>query len=237
MTEGSVYTASVQSVKKGKSGEPGQLKGSADGSVPFGVLLRNTDRGVFGISTQGWQGQPVPVAEFEEVQTGPAVIRSTVSGGTPREYSVEILKIYPQSRQDGRNFLLKVTESRLLELTGGIVQGMGVSYNRDNTGTLKSLQGLGDSPGFSLTKKNPCACAGTQGRVSFVSSDQAIRMKYIERRFYNLSTTFKQPNIILPHRIRHRAVSVTLFGAFLFDTITIGGNYDSRNSRAPAWNR
>lgn len=124
MTEGSVYTASVQSVKKGKSGEPGQLKGSADGSVPFGVLLRNTDRGVFGISTPGWQGQPVPVAEFEEVQTGPAVIRSTVSGGTPREYSVEILKIYPQTRSDARNFLLKVTDPQLLELTGGIVQGM-----------------------------------------------------------------------------------------------------------------
>lgn len=124
MTRGSVYTASVQSVKKGKSGEPGQLKGCADDPNPFGVLLRNTDRGVFGISAQGWQGQPVPVADFSEVQTGPAVIRSTVSGGTPRDYSVEILKIYPQTRSDARNFLLKVTDPQLLELTGGIVQGM-----------------------------------------------------------------------------------------------------------------
>ena len=37
---------------------------------------------------------------------------------------MEILKIYPQSRQDARNFLLKVTDPQLLELTGGIVQGM-----------------------------------------------------------------------------------------------------------------
>jgi stage IV sporulation protein B len=37
---------------------------------------------------------------------------------------VEILKIYPEDRPDHRNFLLRVTDSRLLETTGGIVQGM-----------------------------------------------------------------------------------------------------------------
>jgi len=37
---------------------------------------------------------------------------------------VEILKIYPKDRTDGRNLLLKVTDETLLEATGGIVQGM-----------------------------------------------------------------------------------------------------------------
>ena len=37
---------------------------------------------------------------------------------------MEIMKIYPQSRGDGRNFLLKVTDETLLDTTGGIVQGM-----------------------------------------------------------------------------------------------------------------
>jgi len=37
---------------------------------------------------------------------------------------VEILKIYPQTRTDGRNFLLKITDPDLLQCTGGIVQGM-----------------------------------------------------------------------------------------------------------------
>jgi stage IV sporulation protein B len=41
-----------------------------------------------------------------------------------REYSVEILKIYPQDRPDGRHFLLRVTDPALLETTGGIIQGM-----------------------------------------------------------------------------------------------------------------
>ncbi len=123
MTQGQAYEASIQSVKKGKSGEPGQLKGSACDSA-FGTLLRNTPQGVFGVTRQGWKGQPIPVADYAEIHTGEAAIRCTVSGGEAQEYSVNILKIYPQTRPDGRNFLIKVTDPNLLAATGGIVQGM-----------------------------------------------------------------------------------------------------------------
>lgn len=123
MTQGHAYEASIQSVKKGKSGEPGQLKGSACDSA-FGTLLRNTPQGVFGVTRQGWKGQPIPVAAYEDIRTGEAAIRCTVSGGEAQEYSVNILKIYPQTRPDGRNFLIKVTDPDLLAATGGIVQGM-----------------------------------------------------------------------------------------------------------------
>ena len=64
------------------------------------------------------------MAKFSDVHTGQAVIRSTIAGEDVQEYSVEILKIYPEERRDYRNFLLKVTDPRLLETTGGIVQGM-----------------------------------------------------------------------------------------------------------------
>ncbi len=124
MTRGNAYDAQVLSVKKGESGDPGQLKGTAEAEQIIGTLRKNTPQGVFGISPQGWLGEPVPVGEFEDVQTGPATIRSTVSGDRVQEYSVEILRIYPRDRADGRNFLLKVTDQRLLDITGGIVQGM-----------------------------------------------------------------------------------------------------------------
>ncbi|MGM9651230.1 MAG: SpoIVB peptidase S55 domain-containing protein, partial [Faecousia sp.] len=124
MTQGSAYEAQILSVKKGKSGEPGQLKGTADGANTFGNLLRNTPQGVFGVTKQGWKGEPIPVASYEEIHTGAAFIRSTVSGDTAQDYSVEILKIYPEDRADGRNFLIKVVDPALLDATGGIVQGM-----------------------------------------------------------------------------------------------------------------
>ena len=124
MTEGLAFDAQVISIKKGKAGEPGQLKGTAELPKSCGRLLRNTPQGVFGISREGWPGEPLPVADYDDIQTGPATIRSTVAGETPQEYSVEILKIYPEDRCDNRNFLLKVTDPELLAETGGIVQGM-----------------------------------------------------------------------------------------------------------------
>jgi len=66
----------------------------------------------------------VPTADYEEIREGPAQIRCQVEGNEVREYSVELLKIYPETRADGRNFLIKVTDPTLLEITGGIVQGM-----------------------------------------------------------------------------------------------------------------
>ena len=60
----------------------------------------------------------------DQVTAGPAIIRSTIQGDTVQEYSVEILKVYPNSGATGRNMLLKVTDPELLAATGGIVQGM-----------------------------------------------------------------------------------------------------------------
>lgn len=132
MERGTAYRASVASVKKGQPGTPGQLLGTLDSGESLGALHKNTDQGIFGQCAEGWQGTCLPVAETDEIHTGPAYIRSTIQGNQVQEYSVEILKIYPASRNNGRNLLLQVTDPALLETTGGIVQGMGVSYNRDN---------------------------------------------------------------------------------------------------------
>lgn len=124
MKEGFAYNAQVEDVKRGVSGQPGQLRGVADGEHTFGVLRKNTAQGVFGSASTFCQGEMLPLADYEDIHAGPASIRSTVSGTTPKEYSVEIVKVYPEAREDGRNFLLKVTDPELLAVTGGIVQGM-----------------------------------------------------------------------------------------------------------------
>ena len=124
MTEGKVYPAKVVSTQKGRTGAPGQLKGALDGRSLLGTLKRNTHRGVFGDIRPDWAGTAIPVAAAEEVRTGPATIRSTIDQNGPRDYSVEIVKIYPKNRSDGRNLLIRVTDPALLAATGGIVQGM-----------------------------------------------------------------------------------------------------------------
>ena len=124
LKSGNVYEAKVASVRKGRSGEPGQLMGALTSQNPIGQIRRNTVQGVFGPCQLPFTAQALPVGTSDEVKTGSATILSTVSGQTPQEYSVEILKVYPATRQNGRNMLLRVTDPRLLETTGGIVQGM-----------------------------------------------------------------------------------------------------------------
>jgi len=124
MESGLAYPAEVVSIQKGKPTQPGQLKGALDGRRTLGTLNRNTSQGIFGTAAEPWSGKAIPTAAWEEIHTGDAAIRSTVDDGPPRDYSVEILKIYPKQRSDGRNFLLRVTDPDLLAATGGIVQGM-----------------------------------------------------------------------------------------------------------------
>ena len=124
MASGTAYKASVVSVRRGECGEPGQLMGALKEAKPVGILYKNCVQGVFGKTQSGWTGEKLPVGTVKDVKTGEAKIRSTVQGDTPREYSVEILKVYPNAAASGRNILLRITDERLLNTTGGIVQGM-----------------------------------------------------------------------------------------------------------------
>jgi len=124
MKDGSAYEAGIVSVKKGKAGTPGQLVGTLQGDAPIGNLSKNTVQGVFGKTDTGWAGEKLPTASWDEIRTGSAHIRSNVQGDGVQEYSVEILKIYSSEKAGGRNMLIKITDPALLDITGGIVQGM-----------------------------------------------------------------------------------------------------------------
>lgn len=124
MEAGKVYEATVLSVKTGKSGTPGQLMSAITGSGVIGSLSKNTVQGVFGTAQLSTAEEMLPVGTKDQVHTGEATIRSTVKGNQVQEYSVEILKVYPNSGENGRNMLIKVSDPELLSATGGIVQGM-----------------------------------------------------------------------------------------------------------------
>ncbi len=121
---GSVYGACVLSVRKGQSGQPGQLMGAITGDAQKGNITKNTPFGVFGKLNGFEKAKALEVAAPGEVKTGKATIRCTVSGCQLDEYEVEIVKVYGSRQSTGRNMLLKITDPDLLDLTGGIVQGM-----------------------------------------------------------------------------------------------------------------
>ncbi len=121
MRQGSAFPATILSVRKGTSGKAGQLFGALTGTEPIGTIDKNTSRGIFGKATHNWQG---PSLLTGKAAVGPATIRSTIDDHDLQEYSVEILKIFPNNQTSNRNLLLRITDQRLLSATGGIVQGM-----------------------------------------------------------------------------------------------------------------
>ena len=136
LASGSIMETTVKAVKKGAKGDPGELKGDFSVQRDVGTVTVNSDGGIFGTVADGEflsGGTPVPVATAQQVKTGRATILATISGSDTAEYQVEIVRLYGAD-EPTRNMLLRITDPRLLSATGGIVQGMVVSYNRDNSG-------------------------------------------------------------------------------------------------------
>lgn len=124
MEHGVAIWSSVSHVQKGEDGQIGMLIGEFDVKNKIGTIDCNTEQGIFGTMKAPSAGQDVAVADAAEIEIGEASILCNVSGEKIQEYSVEILKLYDKNTPTRRNLLLRVTDPALLEVTGGIVQGM-----------------------------------------------------------------------------------------------------------------
>lgn len=123
LASGDMVNVIIRGCVKGTSGTPGELCG-VFGSKTLGELYVNGSTGVYGVASEKDDSAPViPVAHSSEVKAGKAQIVSTVDGGEPQYFDVEITKIHRGENKE-KNMVIKVTDSDLLEKTGGIVQGM-----------------------------------------------------------------------------------------------------------------
>ena len=172
LSSGSIMYAEVTDVKKGESGNPGELHGAFQVSQDMGSLYANTQRGVFGYLTDQCltQGiEPVELAAREQVQVGEATILSNIAGDQVEEYTVEITHIYPENDDDPRNMMIKVTDPRLLEATGGIVQGMSGSPILQNgrlVGAVTHVLVNDPTQGYGILAENMLDAAEQQSRGS-----------------------------------------------------------------------
>lgn len=121
LSKGSISDVNISGCNKSSKGSPGQLLGEFTGGES-GELLLNCSGGVYGILEEMPEGYVTyPLAFAHEVHKGEAYILSQTDCGEPEEYSVEIESI---GNEDGHDMVIKVTDKRLIEKTGGIVQGM-----------------------------------------------------------------------------------------------------------------
>ncbi len=126
---GRLYQTDIRSVIKGEHGVPGELAGIIryNQDEIIGTISKNTGIGIFGTLDQNWKpydgARAIEVGYKQEIETGPAVIRSAVSGEA-KDYEIEIEKINMNSSDANKSMVIRVTDPELLALTGGIVQGM-----------------------------------------------------------------------------------------------------------------
>ncbi len=129
MEDGTLYETDIVDIKKGTTGTPGEMTGMivySDDRI-LGDITSNSSRGIFGICNPKALAMGTrearPIGLKQEIKLGRAQILCTVDG-SPKYYDVEITALHLDHDNVNRGIELKVTDPKLLELTGGIVQGM-----------------------------------------------------------------------------------------------------------------
>lgn len=128
ISKGALYQAEILGIQKGKSGSPGELSGLIryePGQI-IGAVDTNSKNGIYGSFYDRRAGIPVKkteVAYKQELEVGPASVLCCVDGSV-KEYDAEITRIDMNHEDTNKSFVIHVTDPELLEITGGIVQGM-----------------------------------------------------------------------------------------------------------------
>jgi len=126
---GQIVHSNVTSIDKSENGEPGEKRAVLiDEDKVLGDIRKNTDFGIFGKMYEAPEyasmKEPIPVAFADEVKEGPAHIYTVVSGQKVEKFDVEIVHVAKQTFPATKGMIIKITDPRLVEKTGGIVQGM-----------------------------------------------------------------------------------------------------------------
>ncbi|MEF3301918.1 SpoIVB peptidase [Paenibacillus sp. GYB003] len=127
--EGHIVHSTVTSIAKSQNGEPGEKRANFfNESKVLGNILKNTSFGIFGkmygAPEHSLEKEAIPVAFAEEVKEGPAHIYTVVSGQKVEKFDIEVVHVSRQDFPATKGMVIKITDPRLLDKTGGIVQGM-----------------------------------------------------------------------------------------------------------------
>lgn len=126
---GALYKAQILAINKGSKGNPGELAGFIryDDRNILGSIEINSKNGIYGQFYKGAEDgitlKKMPVAYKQDVKTGEASVLCNVDGEV-REYQAEIKRIDLNHEDTNKSFVIQITDEKLLEKTGGIVQGL-----------------------------------------------------------------------------------------------------------------
>ncbi|MDO4300982.1 MAG: SpoIVB peptidase [Clostridia bacterium] len=121
---GEILEAEIKRAEKGKAGVPGALVGNIYFDKTIGYVESNKNNGVFGSMCEEINGIEMPIGYKNDVKIGNASIYVNIDDKFVDKYSIHIDSINKYNTSDTKNFVLTITDKNLLNMTGGIVQGM-----------------------------------------------------------------------------------------------------------------
>ncbi len=129
ISNGKLITTRILTIIKGENGNPGKIQGSINEQTEIGTINKNSVFGIYGnvndiSKIKINQKRTLDVATRNEIKLGDATILCSVDGEEAKEYKIQIDKIYLNNDYDNKSMLIKITDDKLLEKTGGIIQGM-----------------------------------------------------------------------------------------------------------------
>ena len=122
---GNIYESYVNGIDRSTNGSVGSKNASISYNNKLGTINKNSKNGIFGNYTNTLpQKNTIDVAKWNDIEIGPATIYTITEGNVINEYTIEIISLNEKEINTNKSLSFKVTDKRLLEESGGIVQGM-----------------------------------------------------------------------------------------------------------------
>lgn len=123
--DGKIYSSIVTSIDKSIKGNPGQKNATYYQEDKLGDVLKNTISGLFGNYTTTLPDKDLKkVAQPSDILEGKATILTVIEQDKVEEFEINIIRVSSDFDQETKNILFEITDERLLEETGGVIQGM-----------------------------------------------------------------------------------------------------------------
>ena len=120
---GTIFKNSISSITESIDGKPGSKNAKFYYSKNYGDITKNTKYGIYGTYKDDYNNQEkISIANKDEVKIGKAEIYTVIDGENIEKFDIEITKINENS--DIKNITFDITDEKLINSTGGVVQGM-----------------------------------------------------------------------------------------------------------------
>ena len=120
---GTIFKNSISSITESIDGKPGSKNAKFYYSKNYGDITKNTKYGIYGTYKDDYNNlEKISIANKDEVKIGKAEIYTVIDGENIEKFDIEITKINENS--DIKNITFDITDEKLINSTGGVVQGM-----------------------------------------------------------------------------------------------------------------